>query len=49
LPPRRASTRARQITRYLYLRIHPRRMLVWREVDELDSRELMRYDRWLEV
>jgi len=23
-------------------------MLVWREVDELDSRELMRYDRWLE-
>jgi len=24
-------------------------MLVWREVDELDSRELMRYDRWLEV
>jgi len=24
-------------------------MLMWREVDELDSRELMRYDRWLEV
>src|SRR5438105_12704878 len=48
LPPRRASTRARQITRYLYLRIHPRRMLVWREIDELDSRELMRYSRWLE-
>jgi len=24
-------------------------LLVWREVDELDSRELMRYDRWLEV
>jgi len=24
-------------------------MLVWREVDELDSCELMRYDRWLEV
>jgi len=24
-------------------------MLVWREVDELDSRDLMRYDRCLEV
>ena len=27
----------------------PAAMLVWREVDELDSRDLMRYDRCLEV
>jgi len=24
-------------------------MLMWHEVDKLDSRELMHYDRWLDV
>jgi hypothetical protein len=36
-------------TRYLYFRIHPRRMQAWREADELDGRELMRYGRRLEA
>jgi len=36
-------------TRYLYFRIHPRRMLAWREADELEGREPMRYGRWLEA
>jgi len=48
LPPRRASTRT-LTTRYLYFRIHRRRMQAWREADELDGRELMRYGRWLEA
>ena len=36
-------------TRYLFFRIHPRRMQAWREADELEGRELMRYARWLEA
>jgi hypothetical protein len=36
-------------TRYLYFRIHPWRMQAWREADELEGRELMRYGRWLEA
>jgi transposase len=31
------------------VRIHPRRMQAWREADELEGRELMRYGRWLEA
>jgi hypothetical protein len=46
LPPRRASTPRTLTTRYLYFRIHPRRMQAWREAD---GRELMRYGRWLEA
>jgi hypothetical protein len=34
-------------TRYLYVRIHPRRMQAWRAADELEGRELMRDGRWL--
>jgi nitroimidazol reductase NimA-like FMN-containing flavoprotein (pyridoxamine 5'-phosphate oxidase superfamily) len=34
-------------TPYAYLRVAPRRILAWREVDELDGRELMRAGRWL--
>ena len=49
LPPRRASTPRTLTTRYLYFRIHPRRMQAWREADELDGREFMRYGRWLEA
>jgi hypothetical protein len=48
LPPRRADPRT-LTTRYLYFRIHPRRMQACREADELEGRELMRYDRWLEA
>ena len=36
-------------TRYLYFRIHPRRTQAWREADELEGRELTRYDRRLEA
>ena len=36
-------------TRYLYFRIHPRRMQAWREADEPEGRELMRYGRCLEA
>ncbi len=36
-------------TRYLYFRIHPRRMQAWREADGLEGRELMGYGRWLEA
>jgi hypothetical protein len=32
-------------TRYLYFRMHPRRMQAWREADELEGRELTRCDR----
>ena len=34
-------------TRYLYLRIEPRRVQAWREENELEGRELMRDGRWL--
>jgi hypothetical protein len=36
-------------TRYLYFRIHPRRMQAWREAGELEGRELMRNGCWLEA
>jgi nitroimidazol reductase NimA-like FMN-containing flavoprotein (pyridoxamine 5'-phosphate oxidase superfamily) len=39
--PRRLSTP------YLYFRIHPRRIQAWREVNELEGRELMRGGNWL--
>lgn len=32
---------------YLYFRIAPRRILAWREVNELAGRELMRAGEWL--
>ncbi len=32
---------------YLYFRIHPRRLQAWREVNELEDRELMRDGHWL--
>ncbi len=32
---------------YLYFRIHPRRIQAWREVNELEGRELMRDGEWL--
>ena len=34
-------------TRYLYFRVEPRRIQAWREVNELDDRELMRDGLWL--
>ena len=38
----------RQLTsRYLYFRIHPQRIQAWREANELEGRELMRYGQWL--
>jgi hypothetical protein len=40
---------SRNATRYLYFRIHPRRMQAWREADELEGPELMRYGRWLQA
>jgi hypothetical protein len=36
-------------TRYLYFRMHPRRMQAWREADELEARELTRCDRSVEA
>ncbi|HEV2029908.1 MAG TPA: hypothetical protein VGS16_15470 [Candidatus Dormibacteraeota bacterium] len=36
-------------TRYLYFRMHPRRMQAWREADELEGRELTRCDRSFEA
>jgi hypothetical protein len=32
---------------YLYFRIRPRRIQAWREVDELEGRDLLRGGRWL--
>jgi hypothetical protein len=32
---------------YLYFRIGPRRLQAWREVNELEDRELMRDGRWI--
>jgi hypothetical protein len=38
----------RQLTSlYLYFRIHPQRLQAWREVNELEERELMRGGRWV--
>jgi pyridoxamine 5'-phosphate oxidase-like protein len=38
----------RQLTEpYLYFRIHPQRLLAWREANELKGRELMRAGHWI--
>jgi hypothetical protein len=37
----------RQLTGYLYFRIHPQRLQAWREANELTGRDLMRDGRWL--
>jgi len=34
-------------TSYLYFRIQPQRIQAWREVNELDGRDLMRGGRWV--
>ncbi|WP_151475732.1 pyridoxamine 5'-phosphate oxidase family protein [Streptomyces albicerus] len=34
-------------TAYLYFRVRPQRVQAWREVNELDGRDLMRDGRWL--
>lgn len=36
----------RQLTGYLYFRIHPQRIQAWREANELAGRELMRDGQW---
>ena len=36
----------RELTGYLYFRIHPQRIQAWREANELAGRELMRNGRW---
>ena len=36
-------------TPYRWFRISPRRIQAWREVDELNDRELMRDGRWLDT
>lgn len=33
---------------YQYYRVHPRRLLAWREVNELVGRELLRNGRWVD-
>ncbi len=33
---------------YLYFRVYPRRLLAWREVDELAGRVLIRDGRWVD-
>jgi tRNA-Thr(GGU) m(6)t(6)A37 methyltransferase TsaA len=37
----------RQLTGYLYFRLHPQRLQAWREANELEGRDLMRDGRWL--
>jgi hypothetical protein len=37
----------RQLSGYLYFRIHPQRLQAWREANELEGRDLMRDGRWL--
>lgn len=32
---------------YLYFRVHPKRLQAWREVNELDGRDLMRGGQWV--
>jgi pyridoxamine 5'-phosphate oxidase-like protein len=36
----------RELTDYLYFRIHPQRIQAWREANELEGRELMRNGHW---
>ena len=36
----------RELTGYLYFRIHPQRIQAWREANELAGRELMRHGQW---
>jgi hypothetical protein len=43
----RAGFDPRPLTAYRWFRITPRRVQAWREVDELEDRELMRDGRWL--
>jgi hypothetical protein len=43
----KAGFEPRDLTAYLYFRVHPRRVQAWREVDELEGRELMRDGEWL--
>jgi hypothetical protein len=43
----RAGFDPRPLTAYRWFRITPRRIQAWREVDELEGRELMRDGRWL--
>lgn len=33
---------------YLYFRVHPQRLMAWREVNELAGRELVRNGRWVD-
>ena len=35
------------VTPYTWFRIQPERIQAWREANELDGRDLMRYGRWL--
>jgi len=37
----------RQLTGYLYFRIHPQRLQAWREANELPGRDLMRGGQWV--
>ena len=37
----------RQLTGYLYFRIHPQRLQAWREANELPDRDLMRDGQWV--
>ena len=37
----------RELSSYLYFRIRPHRVQAWREVNELNGRELMRDGRWI--
>jgi len=37
----------RQLTGYLYFRIHPQRLQAWREANELPGRDLMRDGQWV--
>ena len=37
----------RQLTGYLYFRIHPQRLQAWRESNELNGRDLMRGGQWV--
>jgi Pyridoxamine 5'-phosphate oxidase len=37
----------RRLTGYLYFRVRPRRLQVWRNEDELEGRDLIRDGRWV--
>jgi Pyridoxamine 5'-phosphate oxidase len=43
----RAGFDPRPLAGYRWFRVRPRRIQAWREVDELEDRELMRDGRWL--